>query len=205
MEAKKTAGILIVISGPSGVGKGAVIRDLKELDPKIVESVSVTTRRMRPGEAEGVHYFYKTIEEYSTLKKSGKFLETFEVLGNYYGTLKEFVLKNLNKGVDVILEIDIQGALDVKKNYQDAVLIFLAPPSMKELERRLRMRDTEDEKTIIYRLKNATSELQKMNKYDYVVINDNILECANETFGIIQAERKAAKRNKEIMEQLLKN
>ncbi|MCL1901294.1 MAG: guanylate kinase [Firmicutes bacterium] len=205
MEVKKTAGILIVISGPSGVGKGAVVRALKELDPNILESVSVTTRKKRPGETEGVHYFFKTIEEYGSLKKDGRFLETFEVIGNYYGTLKEFVFENLNSGTDVLLEIDIQGALDVKKNYQDAVLIFLAPPSMKELERRLRMRDTEDEKTIIYRLKNATSELQKMNKYDYVVINDNILECANETFGIIQAERKAAKRNKEIMEQLLKN
>jgi len=200
-----TEGVLIVISGPSGVGKGEVVRTLKKLDAKIAESVSVTTRKKRPGEVEGVHYYFKTIKEYNALKKSGKFLETFEVIGNYYGTLKEFVFENLDKGTDVLLEIDIQGALDIKQNYPDAVLIFLAPPSMTELERRLRMRNTEDEATILYRLKNAKNELQKMNKYDYVVINDNILKCAQSTLGIIQAERLKTKRNEEIIYLLLRN
>lgn len=199
------SGLLLVISGPSGVGKGEVCKMLMQLDDNIVPSVSVTTRKMRPQEIEGVNYFFKTKSEYDVLKKDGMFLETFEIYENCYGTPKEFVLNNLASGKDVLLEIDVQGALKVKENYKDAVLIFLAPPNSAVLEQRLRGRNTEDELTINKRLSAAKAELGKMEKYDYIIINSDITSSAKSVIDIIKSEKLKIIRNKNLINYLLNN
>lgn len=197
-------GLLVIISGPSGVGKGEVCKTLKKLDDNSVNSISVTTRKKRPNETEGVNYFFKTIEEYESLKKSGSFLETFEIYGNYYGTPKEFVFNNINNGKNVLLEIDVQGALCVMKNFPDAVSIFLAPPNSAVLEQRLRGRNTEDENTIIKRLVAAKEEFLAIEKYDYIVVNSDIENSAETIKDIIKSEKFKTSRNKELIN-LLKN
>ena len=198
----KTPGLLIIISGPSGVGKGEVCNALKTLDKNIVTSVSVTTREKRPNEIEGLNYFFKTVKQYEALKKSGSFLETFKIYGNYYGTPKEFVLNKIALGYDVILEIDIQGALHVMKNFEGAVSIFLAPPSKEVLEQRLRGRNTEDEITITRRLSASKEELATVKKYDYIVVNNDISDSAKAILNIIKSEKFKTLRNKELIKEL---
>ncbi|KAI4453674.1 guanylate kinase-related [Holotrichia oblita] len=203
METKP--GLLVIISGPSGVGKGEVCNMLKKLDSNIITSISVTTRKKRPNEIEGINYFFKTMEEYEALKKSGSFLETFEIYENYYGTPKEFVINNIKNGKDILLEIDIQGALHVMKNYKDTVSVFLAPPDCAVLEQRLRGRNTEDEAAINKRLSAAKEELLTMEKYDYIVINSDIESSAKTIKDIIKSEKFKTLRNKELIKNLLKN
>lgn len=198
-------GLLIIISGPSGVGKGEVCKVLKSLDTNIVQSVSVTTREKRPNEIEGVNYFFRTLKEYDELKKQGKFLETFEIYGNFYGTPKEFVLNNVANGRDVLLEIDIQGALNVMQSYPDAVSVFLAPPTLAILEQRLRGRNTEDEKTINKRLTAAKEEILIIKKYDYIVINSDIQFAAKTIKKIIESEKYRTRRNIELIKNLINN
>lgn len=201
----KTKGILVIISGPSGVGKGEVCKVLKTLDDNLIDSISVTTREKRIGEIEGVNYFFRTKEEYDALKKAGSFLETFEIYGNYYGTPKEFVLNNVANGKDVILEIDIQGALHIMNSYPDVLSIFIAPPNSAVLEQRLRGRNTEDESAITKRLSASKDELKTMEKYDYIVINSDIENSAKAIKDIIKSEKFRTKRNKELINSLLNN
>lgn len=171
---------LYVISGCSGVGKGTVINEfMKRNSDDFILSVSCTTRKPRQGEFDGINYFFLTHEEFERNINEDKFLEYAQFAGNYYGTKKKYIRQKLDEGYNVVLEIDTQGAFQVKEKMPEAILIFIAPPSVEELEKRLRGRHTEDEETIQKRLAQVKIELERSQKYDYTVINDNV-ECAVE-------------------------
>ena len=182
-------GFLLIISGPSGVGKGTVLHDLMNTQKNLVYSVSVTTRKQRPGEIEGVSYFFKSHEEFEKMIEEDKFLEYAKVHDNYYGTPKDFVEEKINEGKIVILEIDVQGALNVKKNIDNGVYIFLAPPSLSELKNRIVNRGTETESDINLRMNNARKELSYIKNYDYLVVNDHLNSAINLVNEIINAEK----------------
>lgn len=167
-------GKLFVISGSSGVGKGTVINEFLHRHPEFRLSISCTTRGMREGEKDGVNYFFLSVDEFKNCINNNEFLEWAEFSGNFYGTKKEFVEKCLANGENLILEIDTKGALNVKKIMPEANLIFIAPPSVEELEARLRGRHTETEEAIQKRLASIKSEIKNSKKYDYVVINDTV-------------------------------
>ena len=178
-------GSLFVVTGPSGAGKGTVLgRMLKETD-NIFLSVSATTRAPREGEKEGVNYYYLTKEQFESKIEKKQFLEYATYAGNYYGTPKGPVYSRMRRGEDVVLEIDLQGAMNIRKKYKDAVFIFLAPPSMEELERRLRARGTEDEEHILMRLKRAREECAASDKFDHIVINDDLDVAVEEMKSIV--------------------
>lgn len=181
-------GLLIVLSGPSGVGKGTVCSELRKAAPDLIYSVSATTRSPREGEVNGVNYFFKTKEEFQQMIEEGQLLEWAEYVGNYYGTPTEFVNKTLNEGKDIILEIEVQGALKVKKNYPEGVFIFLVPPSIDELKNRINSRGTEPEDVIENRLLTAEDELRMIKHYDYVVVNDKIESACSRIQAILVAE-----------------
>ena len=182
-------GFLLVISGPSGVGKGTVLHDLMNTQSNLVYSVSATTRKKRDGEIEGVSYFYISHEEFEKMIEEDKFLEYAHVHNNYYGTPKEFVENKINEGKIVILEIDVQGALNIKKNTDNGVFIFLAPPSLTELRNRIVGRGTETDEDIKIRMKNARKELEHINDYDYLVVNDHLNSAITSVNEIINAEK----------------
>ena len=182
-------GFLLVISGPSGVGKGTVLHDLMNTQSNLVYSVSATTRKKRDGEIEGVSYFYLNHDEFKQMIAEDKFLEYAHVHNNYYGTPKEFVEKKINEGKIVILEIDVQGALNIKKNTDNGVFIFLAPPSLKELKKRIVGRGTETDEDIKIRMNNAKKELEYIKDYDYIVVNDHLNSAITSVNEIINAEK----------------
>lgn len=185
-------GNLIVISGPSGVGKGTICADIIKRDDKITLSVSATTRAPREGELDGVHYHFLSKEDFLARVERGEFYEYANVHEHYYGTLKAAVLAMRERGFDVILEIDVQGALQIKAAEPDAILIFILPPDIGELSRRLRERKTESEEQIALRLKNAERELAYAPQYDYRVVNGELAAAEAEVLKIIRDERAAA-------------
>ena len=185
-------GMLLVISGPSGTGKGTLIKRLMEEDPTLVFSVSATTRAPRPGEIDGVHYHFVTNEQYDQLVSEGAFVEYASVHGNRYGTLRSEVYQRLERGENVVLDIDVQGALNVIATEKDKVSIFLLPPSLKELRRRLTDRGTETPEQIETRMHNAIWEISQKDKYEYKVINDDMNACLRTLQTIIEAERHAS-------------
>ncbi|MDO4573135.1 MAG: guanylate kinase [Clostridia bacterium] len=196
-------GLLLVISGPAGVGKGTINAALLERNSDMRMSVSATTRAPRPGEIEGLHYFFKTEEAFLRMIEDGEFLEYTRVFNmNYYGTPKSFVLDELAAGRSVILEIDVEGGMNVKRAYPDAVLIFIAPPSMNELQERLIGRNTETPEQIERRFKTAFSELERAKGYDYVVINEVIDVAVSRVERIISAERCRTARNRKFLDDL---
>lgn len=180
---------LFVISGCSGVGKGTV---LKEFMARNIEdfmlSVSCTTRKPRPGEVDGINYFFMSVEEFQDCIKKDKFLEYAQFAGNYYGTKQKYINQKFAEGLNIILEIETQGALQVKKKMPEAVLIFIAPPSVEELEHRLRGRHTEDEETIKKRLDLVKIELERSKQYDYIVVNDDLERAVSEIENIARSE-----------------
>lgn len=181
-------GFLLVVSGPSGVGKGTILRKIEKDIPDLVYSVSATTRKMREGERDGVDYFFKSKEEFKRMVDQGLFLEYAEVHNNYYGTPREFVEEKINQGKVVILEIDVQGGMNIKRCFPDAVMIFLAPPSKEELKKRIINRHTDSMEDIDLRLRNSLKEMEYIREYDYLVINDR-LEVASESLkSIVRAE-----------------
>ncbi len=205
MLSEKLKGLLIVISAPSGTGKTTLTHMLLKEFPDMEFSVSYTTRKPRPGEVNGKDYFFVDRETFEKMVEEGDFLEWAEVYGNLYGTSKSQVLKALNEGKDILLDIDTQGALQVKKNFPEAVLIFILPPSFKELERRLRSRGTDDEETIEKRLRIARKEVERAPLYDYIVVND-VLENAYEKLrSIVIAEKCKTERLKGQFEKLVKD
>lgn len=171
---------LFVISGSSGVGKGTVLKGFLERNPEFMLSISCTTRSPRPGEIDGVNYFFISKEEFQDCIKKEKFLEWAEFAGNFYGTKKKYIKQCLEEGKDIILEIETKGAMQVKKQMPEAVLIFICPPSYETLENRLRGRHTEDEATIRKRLDEVKKELKAAENFDYRIINDD-LETAIQT------------------------
>jgi len=181
-------GMLVIISGPSGSGKGTVV---KRLDPAegYALSISVTTRRPRVGEADGRDYFFTTEDDFHRMREENELLEHAVYVGNYYGTPKQYVREQINKGKVVVLEIDVYGALQVKEKFPEAVLIFLLPPTLKELSNRLTERGTEDAVTIEARLKKAVEEVPLIDRYNYLVINDDVSFAVNKINAIVAAER----------------
>ena len=182
-------GMLLVISGPSGTGKGTLIERLMKEDPTLVFSVSATTRAPRPGEIDGVHYHFVTNERYDQLVAENAFVEYANVHGNRYGTLRSEVYERLERGENVVLDIDVQGALNVIASEKEKVSIFILPPSMQELRSRLTGRGTETEEAIERRLHNAVWEISQKDKYQYKVINDDLESCLHTLQAIIEAEK----------------
>lgn len=182
-------GLLIVFSGPSGVGKGTVRQEIFSTpDHKFEYSVSMTTRAQRPGEVDGKDYFFRSREEFEELIRNGQMLEYAEYVGNYYGTPLTYVNETLDKGIDVFLEIEVQGALQVKKKVPDAVFIFLTPPDLNELQERLVGRGTDSEEVIAKRIERAREEIALMSEYDYAIVNDEVPLAAERVKRVIEAE-----------------
>ncbi|MFD2116920.1 guanylate kinase [Paenibacillus yanchengensis] len=181
-------GLLIVLSGPAGVGKGTVCTALRKRMPEIVYSVSATTRQPRAGEVDGVNYFFKTRQQFEQMIKQDALLEYAEYVGNYYGTPREFVDQTLSAGKDVILEIEVQGAMQVKERFPNAIFVFLLPPSMEELKQRITGRGTESQQTIDIRMGVATKEMELLEHYHYAVVNDEIEAACDRVRSIIIAE-----------------
>jgi guanylate kinase len=198
-------GLLIVLSGPSGVGKGTVRKAIfSEKDTKLQYSISMTTRSPREGEVDGVDYFFKSREEFEDLIKKDKLLEWAEYVGNYYGTPVDYVEETLQKGQDVMLEIEVQGALQVRKAFPEGLFIFLAPPSLNELKSRIQTRGTESEDLINNRMTVAKEEIEMMDAYDYVVENDKVEFACERIKSIVVAEHcrreRVANRYKRMLE-----
>lgn len=209
---KEGQGILTVLSGFSGAGKGTVTRMILEQYDNYALSISATTRDPREGEENGREYFFKTVEEFEKMIAKDDLIEYAKYVNNYYGTPKEYVQQQLQAGKDVILEIEIQGALKVKEKYPDALLLFITPPSAQELKNRLIGRGTEKMDVIEKRMKTAAWEAQFMDQYDYIVINDKLQDCVEELHAIIQSEHRKSSRNlafaekiKEQLEKEMKN
>ena len=182
-------GILLVLSGFSGAGKGTLVKKLLEEHEDYAISVSMTTRNPRPGEVDGRDYFFVSKDKFEETIAADGFVEHACYVGNYYGTPKAYVEEQLNAGKNVILEIEIQGAMNVKKIYPDCLLLFITPPSADELERRLRGRGTETDEVIAGRLARAYEESQGMDAYDYIVMNDDLDECATEVAALVDAAK----------------
>lgn len=196
-------GLLIVVSGPSGAGKGTVLAHTIANYPTLRYSVSVTTRKPRAGEKEGVNYYFKTLEEFEELLSKGEFLEYQKVYDNYYGTPLSKVRQQLDEGYDVVLEIDVKGALEVKNKYPDAVMIFISPAKRETIEERLRGRSTESEEQLKIRTASAIEEIKQAVFYDYIVVNEDALKGAQDIIAIIEAEKCKVKNNKKFIDNLI--
>lgn len=188
MNSKKR-GMLVLYTGSSGVGKGTIMQELLKRDKNIRLSVSNTTRPPREGEIDGVHYNFVTKEQFESLIQKDGYLEYAEYCGNYYGTPKQQVEDLLNQGYDVFLEIEVCGGLQIMKKYPDVLSIFVLPPSIDTLEKRLRRRGTEDEETILKRLGEAKREIEFSEKYKYVVVNDRLEDAVDEILDILKKEK----------------
>lgn len=181
-------GLLFCLSGPSGVGKGTVIDAVRRRRPQIAHSVSITTRVPRPGEIEGVHYYFKTADQFRSLLEEGEILEHDNYCGNYYGTPRTPLEAMRDEGRDVLMDITVPGSMAVMKNYADVVMLFLMPPTLSELRYRLTRRGTECESVVEQRLIKGRSEINKANLFDYVVINDELEATVDRILAIIDAE-----------------
>ena len=192
-------GVLTVVSGFSGAGKGTVMKRLIQKYDDYALSISVTTRNPREGERDGIEYFFKTKEEVEAMIENDEFLEYARYVDNYYGTPRFYVEEMLAKGKNVILEIEIQGAMQIKAKHQEAVLVFVTPPSFEELRNRLIGRGTETADVIESRLKRASEEAEGMPSYDYILVNDQVEDCVDRLHQIILSERAKTQRNEEFI------
>lgn len=197
-------GVLLVVSGPSGAGKGTICQLLRDQLPDLGYSISVTTRQPRTGEVDGVNYFFKTVPEVKEMIAAGELLEYAEVYGNYYGTPRKYVEDLLNSGRDVLLEIDIQGALQIKKRFPEGVFVFIVPPSLDELSARIYKRGTDSEEVIKRRMASAAGELTYAAEYDYIIVNDIAEKAAKKVLTIMEAERYRVARTYFIVDQICK-
>lgn len=200
---ERKRGELIVLSGPSGAGKSTVIAELLSARPDIHFSVSFTTRPPRAGEEDGVSYNFVSREEFERMIRDGELLEYAEYVGNYYGTSLKVIRDQLDEGVDVLLDIEVQGAAHVKEKCPEAVLIFLIPPSVEELSRRLHGRHTDGEDAIALRLDKAREECRECPKYDYLVVNDTVVSAARQIQSILEAERCRAHKRLRLAESFI--
>jgi len=201
----KERGQLIVFSGPSGVGKGTILAQYMKGRDNICYSVSATTRAPRPGEVDGQHYFYLTREKFEEMIAADQMLEYAQYSGNYYGTPKQFVEDKLAAGVDVVLEIEVQGAAKVRQACPEALFVFVLPPSYAVLRSRLTGRGTEDAATVQKRLDAALGELRQAGTYDYVIVNDDLEQAVEELATVVRAARCSVKFQKKLIEEVLKN
>lgn len=199
---KEGQGILTVISGFSGAGKGTVTRKILEQYDNYALSISATTRDPREGEENGREYFFKTAEEFEKMIAKDELIEYARYVDNYYGTPRAYVEEQLEAGKDVILEIEIQGALKVKEKFPETLLLFVTPPTAKELKHRLVGRGTETMDVIEFRMNRAKEEAEGMDKYDYLIVNDVLAECVEEVHRIIQGEHRRSFRNQAFIEHM---
>lgn len=200
----RNKGLLIVVSGPSGVGKGTVCKKYLEDYDNTFISVSATTRAPRPGEIDGTHYHFLKKEQFESMIAEDGFIEWACFCENYYGTPKKAVCDMLEEGKDVILEIEVQGAMKVAEQFPDAVLVFVFPPSMEELRNRLRGRQTETEEVIKKRLETAKWEISMSENYDYILVNDEVLSATRRLKNIVDSEKQSVKRNAEYIKNFIK-
>ena len=200
---QKNRGILVVLSGFSGSGKGTVVKEImKKYSDQYALSISATTRAPRPGETDGIEYFFKTREEFEAMIAGDELVEYAQYVSNYYGTPKAYVEQQLSAGKDVILEIEIQGALKVKEKFPETLLMFMTPPDADELKRRLIGRGTETMEVIESRLSRAVEEAQGIEEYDYLLINDQLEECVEQFHNIVTNEKSRVFRNLENIENM---
>lgn len=200
----KEKGLLIVLSGPSGVGKGTVRKEIfSQEDTQFEYSISMTTRLPREGEVDGVDYFFKSREDFESLIEQGKLLEYAEFVGNYYGTPEDYVRATIDEGKDVFLEIEVQGAKQIREKFPEGLFIFLAPPSLSELQNRITTRGTETEDLILNRMTTARREIELMDLYDYVVENDKVEHATEKIKSIVQAEHCRIERVKQRYQKML--
>lgn len=198
---KPNRGLLVVLSGPSGSGKGTVLKRAMQKNEQLELSVSVTTRAPRAGEIDGVNYYFLTPEAFQNLLAEDGLLEWAEFCGNFYGTPREKIEQRLNEGKDVVLEIEVQGAMKVRAAFPDAVLIFNLPPSLEELKNRLTGRQTEPPEVVEKRLNTAVWEISQAENYGYVIVNDNVEDAANAFLSILSSEKCKTERNKALLAQ----
>lgn len=197
----QSEGLKIILSGPSGSGKGTIVKEL--IKENFVLSISATTRQPRVGEQDEVHYFFKTVEEFEEMIEKDELLEYANFCNNYYGTPKSFIDKSVEEGKDVILEIEVQGAMQVKSVYPDAIFVFIMPPTFEELKSRLIGRGTETDDVIEKRLARAIDELKMYKEYDYIVINDQLEDAVEHIRNIVKAEKLKSYRYKTYIEEML--
>lgn len=195
-------GILIVVSGFSGSGKGTIMKEMMRQYDNYALSISATTRNPRPGEEDGREYFFKTVEEFEKMIAKDELIEYARYVDNYYGTPRAYVEEQLDAGKDVILEIEIQGALTVKEKFPETLLLFVTPPNAKELRNRLVGRGTETMDVIDFRMNRAKEEAEGMDQYDYLIINDVLQDCVEQMHRIIQGEHRRSFRNIEFIENM---
>lgn len=198
----QSEGLKIILSGPSGSGKGTIVKELIK-ESNFVVSISATTRGPRVGEEHGVHYFFREKEEFEEMIAKEELLEYANFCGNYYGTPKSFIDETIKDGTDVILEIEVQGALQVKEVYPEAIFIFIMPPTFEELKKRLVGRNTETPEVIKKRLARAEDELLHYKEYDYIVVNETIEEAATQIKEIVKAEKLKSYRYKQYIQDML--
>ncbi len=196
-------GVLFVVSAPSGCGKGTILERVLKDRPEIFYSVSATTRKPRTGEIDGVNYYFYSTEEFEKLVCENGVLEYAQFCGNYYGTPRKQVLQKLDEGCDVILEIETKGAMQIKKSYPEAVLIFILPPSVGELRRRLEKRATEDAEVIEKRVSEASKEIEMSRNYDFVIVNDDLEKAINDFEAVMLASRFMIKNSSETINEVL--
>ncbi|MCM1333956.1 MAG: guanylate kinase [Bacteroides sp.] len=200
---QKDHGILIVVSAPAGCGKDTILERALEKNKNLYYSVSATSRAIRPNETDGVSYYFKTRAEFEAMIAEGGLLEYTEYCGNYYGTPKKAVEETLAAGKDVILKIEVEGAMNIKRIFPDCVMIFILPPSFEELSRRLHKRGTEDEETILRRIETAKNELTYAEHYDYLIVNGELSAAVDEFLTVVSAEKARTARRKPIVDGLL--
>lgn len=195
-------GLLFVVSAPAGCGKDTILEQVLAKESNVGYSVSATTRAPRPGEVDGTHYFFLTREKFEQMIADNAVLEYTEYCGNYYGTPRKGVEEMLAQGKDVVLKIEVEGAMNIKKMFPDCCLVFILPPSMQELERRLRKRGTEDEETILRRTAQAREEIDTAINYDYFVVNDALEDAVQDLLAVIRGEKCRKERNLDRLQQI---
>lgn len=195
-------GLLVVVSAPSGTGKGTLLQMLRKVNKNVRFSISVTTRPPRQGEEDGKDYFFRTVEQFEDMVKNGELIEWVKYCDNYYGTPKKFVEDAIDQGFDIVLEIDVEGAMNIKKMFPESVMIFIVPPSLEELKKRIVGRGTEQTDVINKRIQIAEKELEYAEKYDYIVINDDIENAVAAVNSILTAEKHKASRNSGMLDEM---
>ncbi len=198
----KTKGLLIVFSGPSGSGKDTVLAELKKRNINMKQSISMTTRPMRQGETDGVDYYFTDVNHFEKLISEDYFLEYVRYGENYYGTPKKKIIELMDEGVNVFLKIEVEGGGNVRKVFPDAVSVFIVPPSISALEQRLKGRGTESADTYNQRLKIAQTELGRASEYDYIIVNDDIMQCADDVCSVIKAETLRYSKMKSLLDSM---